>query len=122
MCPGLLNHFSSLAFGVDHPELKAFPLAKQGMDRFVITLPHKERGEEDAFIVEIIVGRKMLTDGVNRVRFSNTIEPRQLQGWGYTYYEVTGSSLAMIIPHPLHPSHHRVLVLRPVIATAPGPL
>jgi ecotin len=76
----------------EHPELKAFPAAQEGMERFVIVLPHKDRGEEDAFKVELIVGREMLTDGVNLVRLANTIEARPLQGWGYTYYEVTGSS------------------------------
>jgi ecotin len=76
----------------EHPELKAFPAAQEGMERFVIVLPHKDRGEEDAFKVELIVGREMLTDCVNLVRLANTIEARPLQGWGYTYYEVTGSS------------------------------
>ena len=76
----------------EHPELKAFPVAKEGMERFVIVLPHKERGEEDSFQVELIVGKEMLTDGVNLVRLANTIEARPLEGWGYTYYEVTGPS------------------------------
>src|SRR5262245_59054648 len=76
----------------EHPQLKAFPVAKEGMERFVIVLPHKERGEEDAFKVELIVGKEMLTDGVNLVRLANTIEARPLEGWGYTYYEVTGPS------------------------------
>ena len=80
------------AFGAQHPELKAFPAAKEGMERFVIVLSHKERGEEDAFQVEIIVGKDTLTDGVNLVGLANTIEARSLEGWGYTYYEVTGSS------------------------------
>lgn len=78
------------AFAAEHPELKAFPAAADGMERFVIVLPHKERGEEDAFRVEIIVGKEMLTDGVNLVRLAGSIEPRPLQGWGYTYYELTG--------------------------------
>jgi ecotin len=55
-------------------------------------LPHKERGEEDLFKVELIVGKEMLTDGVNLIRLGNTIEARPLAGWGYTYYEVAGSS------------------------------
>ena len=80
------------AFGAEHPQLKAFPAAKEGMERFVIVLPHKVRGEENAFQVELIVGKEMLTDGVNLVRLANTIEARPLEGWGYTYYEVTGSS------------------------------
>ncbi len=82
----------SSAVAAEHSELKAFPLAGDGMERFVIVLPHKERGEEDDFRVEIIVGREMLTDGVNQVSLGNAIEPRTLEGWGYTYYEVTGPS------------------------------
>jgi ecotin len=80
------------AIAAELPELKPFPAAEDGMERFVIVLPHKERGEEDDFAVEIIVGREMLVDGVNQVRLGNAIESRNLEGWGYTYYEVTGSS------------------------------
>jgi ecotin len=79
----------------EHPQLKVFPAAKEGMERFVIVLPHQERGEEDSFQVELIVGKEMLVDGVNLVRLANTIETRPLEGWGYTYYEVTGSSEAL---------------------------
>ena len=86
---------SVTAARAEHPQLKAFPAAKEGMERFVIVLPHKERGEDDAFQVELIVGKQMLTDGVNVVRLANTIEARPLEGWGYTYYEVTGSSEAL---------------------------
>jgi ecotin len=82
-------------FAADHPELKAFPPAEAGMERFVIVLPHKQRGEEDRFKVEIIAGKEMLSDGVNIMRLGSTIEPRDLPGWGYTYYKVTGPGLAM---------------------------
>ncbi|MBW2714737.1 MAG: ecotin family protein [Deltaproteobacteria bacterium] len=82
----------SLAFAAEDSELKAFPPAREGVKRFVIDLPHKERSDEGEFKVEIIVGREMLTDGVNLVRLGNSIEPRTIEGWGYTYYEVTGSS------------------------------
>ena len=84
--------FGGSAFGDEHPETRAFSPAQEGMQRFVIALPHKERGEEDDFKVELIVGREMLTDGVNRVRLGSAIEPRTLEGWGYTVYEVTGPS------------------------------
>ncbi|MEI6399586.1 MAG: ecotin family protein, partial [Pseudomonadota bacterium] len=76
------------AMGADHPELKAFPPAKDKMERFVIVLPHKERGEEDDFKVELIAGKMMPTDGVNLVHLGVSIEPRDLKGWGYTYYNV----------------------------------
>jgi ecotin len=84
--------FGGSAFADEHPELKAFPRAQEGMERFVIVLPHKERGEEDGFKVELTVGKEMLTDGVNQVRLGNAIEPRTVEGWGYTVYEVTGTS------------------------------
>jgi ecotin len=64
------------------------------MERFVIALPHKERGEEDAFKVELILGKTMPTDGVNLMRLGTAIEARPLKGWGYTYYEVTGRDVA----------------------------
>jgi ecotin len=76
----------------EHPELKAFPLAEKGMERFVIVLPVQNQSVEDLSKVELIVGKDILTDGVNLIRLSNTIKPRQLEGWGYTYYQVSGSS------------------------------
>ena len=64
--------------------LDAFPLAQKGMERFVIVLPQHDNGQEEKLKVEIIVGREILTDGVNRQRLGNSIEPRSLKGWGYT--------------------------------------
>ncbi len=87
--------FSAAAFSADHPQLKAFPPAKEGMERFVIVLPHKARGEESAFKIELIAGKEMLTDGVNLVRLANIIDERTLEGWGYAYYEVTGPGEAI---------------------------
>ena len=84
-----------IALGSGLSELDAFPAPQDGMVRFVIELEHKGRGEEDAFKVEIVVGKEMLTDGVTLYPLGNTIEPRTLQGWGYTYYEVVGKGEAM---------------------------
>ncbi len=78
-----------------HPELKAFPAAREGQERFVIVLPHKERGEEDAFLVELVPGKTMETDGVNQMRLNCRIESKPLTGWGYTFYEITGSDQAI---------------------------
>jgi len=85
----------SMSHAAGHKELKAFPTAEAGMNRFVISLPHKERGEEDSFKVELLPGKMMMTDGVNLVRLGTVIEPRPLKGWGYTYYEVTGKDIGM---------------------------
>ena len=75
--------------------LKAFPEAGDGMTRFVIMLPHKERGEDQDFKVEIYVGKEMETDGVNTYRLGGKIEAKPLKGWGFTYYEVAKFGPAM---------------------------
>lgn len=81
---------TATVLAADHPELKAYPAAEKGMERFVIVLPEKTRDEEGDFKVEIVVGKEMLTDGVNRTFLANTIEEKVVQGWGYPYFEVTG--------------------------------
>jgi len=81
------------AMGAAHKELKAFPEAQEGMERFVIALPHKDRSEEGNFAVELVAGQTMMTDGVNQMRMGLKIESRPLKGWGYTFYEVTGKTI-----------------------------
>ena len=91
---GLLLSGSVMAGGSES-ELEAFPAAKTGSSRYVIVLPEKNRDEEQAFKVELVPGKTMMTDGVNQVRLGAAIEARTLQGWGYTYYEVEGSGEMM---------------------------
>ena len=76
-------------------QLKAFPDAQQGMQRYVIELTHKERVEEQDFRVQLIVGKNMQTDGVNLVRLGTSIEALPLKGWGYTYYEVKAEAATL---------------------------
>jgi ecotin len=87
--------FGLRAFGMEHSELKAFPEAIENKERLIIVLPEMEQGEEDNLKVELIPGKLMLTDGVNLVRLGSIISSHQLKGWGYTYYEVTGSDAVM---------------------------
>ena len=68
--------------------LKAFPAAEDGMVRYVINLPDRQRGEEDGYRVEIVVGKTMLTDGVNQIGLGGKIEAKPLEGWGFTFYKV----------------------------------
>lgn len=114
----LLIGCSVSALGAEHKELKAFPAAVEGMERYVIVLPHKERGEEDAFKIELIPGKEMMTDGVNQVGLGNSIEPRPLKGWGYTFYEVTGSDKVMstrMAPPPGAPKVKRFVQGKPLL-------
>jgi ecotin len=79
-----------VAIGSEGSPLDAFPAAETDMSRFVINLPEIPRSEEN-YSVELIAGRVIRTDGVNQVRMDAALESRPLKGWGYTYYEMTGS-------------------------------
>lgn len=65
-------------------ELKPYPAAEAGMTRHVLKLEPRER-EGDAK-VEIIVGKTVMTDGVNRHFFGGRLEERMIEGWGYPYH------------------------------------
>ncbi|BCS97732.1 ecotin [Desulfoluna limicola] len=89
--------FNLLTFGLfalvsKDMEMKAYPEAKQGVERFAVFLLEKTKADEEALMVEIIAGKPMLTDGVNQVRLASVIEPRTFGGEEKTYYEVTGPS------------------------------
>ena len=79
-----------LIMATEHSPLDAFPEAAEGMHRYVIVLPEMPRPEED-YLVELIVGRVIQTDGVNNLRMDTSLQPKPLDGWGYTYYEMTGT-------------------------------
>jgi ecotin len=74
----------------EHSALSAFPAPEEGMVRIVIPLPEMPRSD-DNFAVELIAGRVIETDGVNQARMDTQLQPRPLEGWGYTYYEMIGS-------------------------------
>jgi ecotin len=60
----------------------------------------------------------MLTDGVNLVRLGATVEPRTLEGWGYTYYEVTGPDLTvstMMVPPEGTPMKRAFVTVAPLL-------
>ncbi len=63
---------------------KAYPEAEEGMVRYVLFLEPKE--DESRFQVELIVGKVVETDGVNRVGFGSQVEKKTVKGWGYPMY------------------------------------
>jgi ecotin len=88
LIPSVIILIPSVIKAEDHKYLKAFPAASEGMTRFVLELPHKERDDEGEFLVELIVGKTIETDGVNKYFIGGTISAEPLKGWGFTYYEV----------------------------------
>jgi len=68
----------------------AYPKAPAGMERKVVLLPHVERGADDGVKVELVVGRVIETDGINTYGFGGELVERNIDGWGFSYYEVQG--------------------------------
>lgn len=79
--------------------LKPFPQAQNGQQRHVIELPAQP--DEAAFKVELIAGKTLAVD-CNQQRLSGQWQEKTLQGWGYTYYELSqvgpGMSTLMACP------------------------
>lgn len=65
-------------------ELKAFPAARKGFQRYVIQVPEKEK--ENNYQVEIIAGKTKKVD-CNQHGLIGKFQTKDVKGWGYTYYE-----------------------------------
>lgn len=83
-------------------DMKAFPLAEKGMERFVLQLPPQD--DESLFRVELIVGKTIRIDEGNRYFFGGQIEAQTIEGWGYTRYTVStlgpmGGTLMAVDPN-----------------------
>ena len=66
--------------------MKAFPPAEEGMVRYVLQLP--QQTDESAFRVELLVGKTVRIDALNRYFFDGQIETETIAGWGYPRYIV----------------------------------
>ena len=109
---GLLAATSVVA-GESQDSLKAFPEAEAQMTRHVLHLEPREH--EAGLRIEVIVGRMVEVDAVNRYFFGGRIEPRNIEGWGFTRYVVDtlgpmGGTL--MAPEPGAPTAPRFVALR----------
>jgi ecotin len=68
--------------------LKAFPPAGEGQKRIVIKLPHKESDESKDFQIEVLVGKEVITDGINHYSIEGKIASKEIEGWGVRSYHV----------------------------------
>jgi ecotin len=79
---GLVVHDISHAAADD---LKPFPAAQAGQQRYVIRLPEVDKPDEHQ--LELMVGKTMLVD-CNRHLMGGTITTKTAQGWGFDYFVV----------------------------------
>lgn len=66
----------------------AYPKAGAGKVRHVILLPAIPEEEAESLKVEIVAGRTIDTDGVNRYRFGGEFREKDIPGWGFSFLEV----------------------------------
>ena len=74
----------SAAVATAADNMKAFPPAGDGMTRYVLPLP--PQADEAALKVELVVGKTVKTDSVNRYFFGGKLEVETIQGWGFDRY------------------------------------
>jgi ecotin len=66
--------------------MKAFPLPENGQVRCVLQLPSREN--ESSLNVELIVGKTVQVDEINRYFFGGDIVKETIAGWGFPRYVV----------------------------------
>ena len=82
---GLLSIISTPIFAQSKNEdIKMFPKVEADKEQKVIRLEPKNN--EDDFMVEIMIGKKTMTDGCNNYFLMGEIKEQNLDGWGYNYY------------------------------------
>ena len=67
-------------------DLEPWPAAEEGLKRFVIRLRKLE--DESGHKVELIVGKTVEVDPVNRFFFGGSLKGGTVQGWGYSYHRL----------------------------------
>lgn len=67
-------------------DMKAFEPAGEGQVRHVLRLPAQE--DEFDFQVELIVGKTVQVDNVNRFFFAGKIVESSIPGWGFPRFDV----------------------------------
>lgn len=70
-------------------DVAPYPTAQEGYQRHVIWLP--EQADETLYKLEVVPGQVMQTD-CNTRGMSGRFQERTLEGWGYTYYELSDVS------------------------------
>jgi len=81
---GLMQH-QVMAQQTPSASVSMFPAAQAGMQQIIIDVPHGANDQQKK--IEFYVGKMMEVDACNNFFLSGTLEEKDLQGWGYSYYE-----------------------------------
>jgi len=78
---------SGLSLSQAAEDLKPWPAAEEGYERYVFRVPKVENEGERR--VEIIVGKTLKLDPHNRYTMTGELKKEPLKGWGYSFYKLT---------------------------------
>jgi len=62
-----------------------FPKPEKGQTQYIIDVPHSDK--DNSKKIEFFVGKMTETDACNQHGLLGQFEEKDLQGWGYSYYE-----------------------------------
>jgi len=113
MFASLFGWLMCVGVNAAHPNLKPYPPADVGYVRYVIELP--ELVDESLRQVELLVGKTVMTDGVNRHFFGGKLTREVISGWGFNYYELKRlgpMAGTLMAPDPNAPSVERFVPVR----------
>jgi len=82
---GIFSMISIQTFAQMKEDIKMFPKAEKEQIQKIIRLEPKVN--ENDYMVEIMIGKKTMTDGCNNYFLMGKLHERNLDGWGYNYYQ-----------------------------------
>jgi len=71
----------------NNQDVSMFPQPKEGYKKIIIALPEKKN--ENNLKLEFTVGKNVEVDKCNKHFLMGEIKEKNLDGWGYNYYEFT---------------------------------
>ncbi|MDM1346883.1 ecotin [Myroides marinus] len=113
---------ATMAQTITRTDVSIFPAPEKGYKQVVIDVPHSTK--DDSKKIEFTVGKMMEVDGCNHFSLLGTLEQKDLQGWGYSYYvfNTKGDVVSTMMACPDAPKKHSFVSGQPELARYNGKL
>ncbi|KUF43949.1 proteinase inhibitor [Myroides marinus] len=113
---------ATMAQTITRTDVSIFPAPEKGYKQVVIDVPHSTK--DDSKKIEFTVGKMMEVDGCNHFSLLGTLEQKDLQGWGYSYYvfNTKGDVVSTMMACPDAHKKHSFVSGQPELARYNGKL